>query len=83
MFGIHKKNPENYWKLLGWIVYIILVGSSVWFTWGVFEKFEKQETAIQQYEDKIEVHPTITICNFEPSWEYQKDFNITLETILQ
>ena len=70
----------SYWKLLIWIVYISLVASSVWFTWGVFEKFAKQETAIQQYEDNIEAHPTIAICNFHLSWEYHKDFNITYRT---
>ena len=79
-----NKFSDTYWKLATWIIYIILVATSVWFTWGVLDKFSKQETAIQQYEDKIEalVHPTIAICNFDPSWEYQKVFNITY-TIIQ
>ena len=75
-----KKFPDCYWKLLKWIVYISLMATSVWFTWGVCDKFAKQETAIQQYEGNIEAHPTIAICNFHPSWEYQKDFNITYRT---
>ena len=59
-----KKFSDTYWKLLGWIVYISLLATSLWFTWGVLEKFAKQERAIKQYEDKIEAHPTIAICSF-------------------
>ena len=81
MFIFSKKFSDTYWKLLIWIVYISLVATSVWFTWGVFEKFAKQEIAIQQYEEKIEAHPTIAICNFYPSTiEYQKDFSIIYTT---
>ena len=75
-----KKFSDTYWKLLGWIVYISLMATSVWFTWGVLEKFAKQETAIQQYEDKIEAYPTISICNFWPYFEYQNNFNLTYTT---
>ena len=61
---------------------------SLWFSWEVKEKFAKQETAIQVYEDKIEAHPTIVIngkylnsvqCNLSPIFciEYQKHWNIT------
>ena len=76
-----KKFSDTYWKLLGWIVYISLMATSVWFTWEVLEKFAKQETAIQQYDDKIETHPTIAICGFTPDdWVYLKDFNITYAT---
>ena len=71
-----NKFSDTNWKLLGWIVYISLVAISVWFTWGALDKFAKQETAIRQYEDKIEAHPTITLCNLNPYWEYQKIFNI-------
>ena len=53
---------------------------SVWCTWGVLEKFAKQEIAIRQYEEKIEVHPTIAICNFNPNIWYQGFFNITYTT---
>ena len=60
--------------------YISLMATSVLFTWEVVENFDKQETAIRQYEDNIEAHPTIAICNFGPNWEYQKDFNITYTT---
>ena len=58
------------------------MATSVWFTWGVFDKFAKQETAIRQYEDKIEAHPTIAIClGFSfLRVEYQKSFNITYTT---
>ena len=75
-----KMISDSYWKLLEWIIYISLVATSVWFTWEVFDKFAKQETAIRQYEDNIEAHPTIAICDFAAEWEYQKDFNITYRT---
>ena len=71
---------DSCWKLLEWLIYISLVATSVWFTWGVFDKFAKQETAIRQYEDKIEEHPTISICNLPIFLEYQKSFNITYTT---
>ena len=70
----------TYWKLLNWIIYISLVAISVWFTWGVFGKFAKEETAIRQYQEKIDVHPTIAICNFGLSWEYHKKFSINYTT---
>ena len=80
-FVLTKKFSDSNWKLLGWIVYISLVAISVWFTWGALDKFAKQETAIRQYEDKIEAHPTIAIC-LNPSAEYQKYFNISYATHL-
>ena len=77
----NKNFCDLYWKLLGWIIYISLAAISIWFTWGVIDKFAKEETAIRQYKDKIEAHPTIAICDFHPSyWEYQKDFNINYTT---
>ena len=72
---MYFESPTS-WKLLGWIVYIALMAISIWFTWGVFEKFAKQDIAVKQYEEKIEAHPTIAICNFAIDWEYQKDFKI-------
>ena len=61
-FVFSKKFSESRWKLLGWIVYISLMAISVWFTWGVLDKFAEQETAIRQYEDDIDVQPTIILC---------------------
>ena len=76
-----SKFCDTYWKLLGWIVYISLLATSVWFTWGVIENFSHQDTAIKQYENKIEAHPTIAICSLNPSeWKYQRDFYITYTT---
>ena len=75
-----KKFSGNHWKILDWTIYISLVAIAIWFTWGVFEKFAKQETAIQQYEDKIEAHPTISLCLFDQSWLYQEWFNINYTT---
>ena len=63
-----SQNFPRCWKLLGWIIYLFLMACSVWCTWGVLEKFSKQEIAIRQYEEKIEAHPSIAICNFNPSF---------------
>ena len=63
-FVFSKKFSDLNWKLLGWFVYISLMATAFWFTWGVINKFGKRETVIRQYEDKIEEHPTIAICNF-------------------
>ena len=67
---------DSRWKLLGWIIYISLMAISLWFTWGVLDKFAKQATAIRQYEDEIDMHPTIIICL---GTDYQK-FRITYTT---
>ena len=75
-FVFTKKFSDTYWKLLHWIVYISLMAISFWFTWGVIEKFAKQETAIRQYEGQIEAHPTMVICGFLLSEEYQEYFSI-------
>ena len=57
---------------------------SVWFTWGVFGKYAKEETAFRQYEEEIEVHPTIALCDIGwksdrsiITYEFQKDFFLT------
>ena len=57
-----------------WMTYVSFTGISIWFSWGALDKFYKQDTGIQQYEEKIEVHPTIVICL--GSIKYQSDFTI-------
>ena len=75
-FVFTKKFSDTYWKLLHWIIYISLMAISFWFTWGVIDKFAKQETAIRQYEGQIEAHPTMVICGFSLLEEYQEYFSI-------
>ena len=77
-FVLSKKFSDSYWNLLRWIAYVSLLATSLWFTWGVKEKFAQQETAIRLYEDNIDAHPTISLCN--TLMEYEKDFNITYTT---
>ena len=48
------------------------MATSIWFAWGVLDKFFKQDTGIQQHEGKIETHPTIVICMV--SSEYETEF---------
>ena len=69
-----KKMPEAIWASIGWILYLSLMATSIWFAWGVLDKFFKQDTGIQQHEGNIEAHPTIVICM--GSLKYQTDFEI-------
>ena len=58
-----------------WVIYASLLASSIWFAWGVLDKYFKQDVGIKQYEGKVEKHPTIVICI--DSWKYATDFYIT------
>ena len=71
-----NKLSQDIWSSIGWILYISLMATSIWFAWGVLDKFFKQDTGIQQYEGKIETHPTIAICMGKWKYKYQTDFKI-------
>ena len=72
--GSRNKLSEAHWASIGWIFYIFLVTTSIWFAWGILDKFFKQDTGIQQHEGNMEAHPTIVICM--DSLKYQTDFII-------
>ena len=55
--------PDVIWVIIGWILYLSLMATSIWFAWGVYYNYMKH-TEIQQHEVEIESHPTITICPF-------------------
>ena len=57
-----------------WLLYYSLMAIAIWFSWGVLDKFYTQDKGVQQYEEKIEAHPTIVICM--GSLKYQSDFKI-------
>ena len=63
-----KKLHEAIWTSMRWIFYLLLMATSVWFAWGVLDKFFKQDTGIQQHEREIETHPTIIICLGSPKY---------------
>ena len=71
-----KRSPEAILRSVEWILYLCLMATSIWFAWGVLDKFFKQDTGIQQHEGKIETHPTIVICM--GSSKYEADFHIYL-----
>ena len=69
-----NKFSDALWASIGWILYLSLMTTSIWFAWGVLDKYFKQDTGIQYYEENIQTHPTIVICM--DSWKYQTDFKI-------
>ena len=52
------------WKCLEWTIYLSLMAIAILFTREVIEKFLGQNTGITQNMEKIESHPTITICTY-------------------
>lgn len=78
-FAFASKAFEKYWRLLGWMLFFSFMSISIWFTWGVLDKFTTKSTGIWQYEENIESHPTVTIC-LDPFWDYGITFNITYRT---
>ena len=66
-----NKFSQDIWSSIEWILYLSLIATSIWFAWGVKDKFFKQETGIQQQEGKIETHPTIIICMGSSKYETQ------------
>ena len=59
-----KKITETIWKCLEWIIYLSLMATAILFAREVIEKFFGQYTGIKQNMEKIELHPTVTICPF-------------------
>ena len=55
---------ETIWKFLEWIIYLSLMATAILLAKDVIEKFFGQNTGIKQNMEKIESHPTITICPF-------------------
>ena len=60
---------RNFLRILEWILYLILLITSLFITRGVMEKFDSGATSIRQYEETIKYHPTIIVC---PSWTHGK-----------
>ena len=60
-YSSHRKKS---WKYLESIIYLSLMVTAMIFAKEVIEKFSGEITGIQQNMEKIESHPTITICPF-------------------
>ena len=59
-----KKIMEINLNWLEWTIYFALMLTAIVFAWEVIKQFLEQSTGIKQNTEKIEFHPTITICPF-------------------
>ena len=59
-----KKLTDSIWKCLEWIIYVSLIATAIIFVREEIAKYFSQATGIKQNMEKIEAHPTITICPF-------------------
>ena len=74
LFVSRNKLSETLWLLIGWMLYLSLMATSIWFSWGVLDKFFRGEIGILQNEEQIKTHPTIVICMGLS--KYETDFKI-------
>ena len=77
MDQIFKKYILNFFTFLEWILFLGLFICSVIFTWNVFVKYNSKATIIGQFEEKITMRPTITICFTKDIWKIFSDFNMS------
>ena len=73
---------KKFFLFLEWLLYLGLFAIAIFFTWGVMQKYKSRAIGITQYEEKIDFHPTITICFDEVlglaiGWQVPEDFNIS------
>ena len=70
---------ETIWKFLEWIIYLSLMATAILLAKDVIEKFFDQNTGIKQNMEKIESHPTISICPFLDQCDGPMKLNLTLK----
>ena len=70
-----KKFTKTIWKCLEWIIYFFLTSTAILFAREVIEKFFGHSTGIKQSMEKIESHPTVTICQFQVQCDRPGDPN--------
>ena len=59
-----KRFTHTIWKCFEWIIYLSLMVAAILFAREVIEKFFHENTGIKKNMEKIEQHPSITICPF-------------------
>ena len=59
-----EKQRRESKEVLEWIIYLCLMATAIYFSKEVIEKFFGQSIGMKQNMEKIESHPTITICPF-------------------
>ena len=70
---------ENFLKCLEWMIYLSLMTAAILFAREVIEKFFGQNTGIKQNMEKLESHPTITICPFMYQCDRPMKLNLRLK----
>ena len=76
-----KISTETIRKCLEWIIYLSLVATAILFAKEVIEKFFGQNKGIKQSIEKIETHPTVTICPFLYQCDGQYKFVLRLQDL--
>ena len=73
---------DYFLKYLEWILFIILCLLSIFFMYGVLQKFQSKDTSFKQYKENINELPTVTICMARLTfYEYGIDFNISYTSV--
>ena len=73
---------ENFFKIIEWILYLVLFAIAIFFTWEAIEKFYSRYLGIEKYDEEIKSYPTMTMCFKEKIWKYGRDFNMTYATMI-
>ena len=71
----------KYFQVIEYIFFFGLCGLSVYFMYGVLDKFFSGKTGVSLFEEHIKELPTIMLCFEKPSsrtaeYEYESDFKI-------
>ena len=72
---------ENFFKIIEWILYLVLFAIAIFFTWEAIEKFYSRYLGIEKYDEEIKSYPTMTMCFKEGFWKYGRDFNMSYATM--
>ena len=60
---------SKYFKVIEYIFFVVFWGLSIYFMYGVLEKFFAGKTSISQSEEYIKELPSITLCFMNPNKE--------------
>ena len=71
----------KYIRVIEWILYFCLCGISVFFMYGVLDKFFSGKTSFAYYDESVKELPTIIFCfsksdSTKTEYEYGSDFKI-------
>ena len=78
-------HQTKYGQVIEWVLYFGLCGLSVYFTYGVIDKFFSGKTSFSQHDVPVNELPTIVLCfsnkydSRNIDYEYGSDFKIEYE----